>query len=88
MVGARSLDRLAAVMVMVMLAAIPYFLQVGPLVVGFGVLVVLRMKMSIAYASAGGIFRADVDATDFLTKIPSHSACISACCTCFLAHVA
>ena len=49
-VEARSLDRLAAVMVtmMMMLAAIPYFLQVGPLVVGFGVLMSMRMSMVVS----------------------------------------
>ncbi len=89
---ARSLDRLAAVIGFgVLMVVMPYFLQAVPRVVGFGVLAVVmmtvRMKMSIAYASALGIPRADVDASDFLTKIPFRNACKMACCKHFPAYV-
>ena len=47
----------------------------------------MKMRMRAADASDFGIPRADVDAVDFLTKIPFRNACKMAFCRCFLAHV-
>ncbi len=77
----------------VLIMIMPYFLQAVPRLVGFGVILVVTvsmpvsMKMSIAYASAFGIFRADADGAGFLTKIPFRSACRMVYCRRFPAYV-
>ncbi len=76
---------MVVVMAVVIAVIMPYFLQA--VVMGIEVFAVVMVRMSIVYASAFGIPRADVDASDFSTKIPFRNACSMACCRCFPAHV-
>ena len=64
-------------------------------VIGFGVLVMVRMVMRvmrigvmrIAYAPVFGIPRADIGGADFSIRIPYRNDCISAYCIHFFAYV-
>ena len=97
-VEARSLDRLAVVRRFgVLVVVMPYFLQAMVISVvsmwmsmrmSKKMKIWMRIWMRVSYAPVFGILRPDAGAADFLTKIPFRSACISACCICFPAHVA
>ena len=70
--------------------------DIAAVVMGFGVLVAVMVRMRvirigvmrIAYAPVFGIPRADVGGADFLMGIPFHNDCISAYCIHFFAYVA